>query len=130
MPKGLMHIFNVSLYTDNEKPVISNCPADVMVNTTSGQSYAPATWTEPTATDNSGSVTLTSNKNNGDNFNIGTTQVTYIAADEAGNTRFCRFDVIVSGITKDSRITRQESAQKMWGHALVYMKIEKGAKGR
>ena len=31
---------------------------------------------------------------------------------------------------KDSRITRQESTQKMWGHALVYMKIEKGAKGR
>ena len=26
--------------------------------------------------------------------------------------------------------TRQESAQKMWGHALLYMKIEKAAEGR
>ena len=56
-----------------------------------------ATWTEPTATDNSGMVTLTSDYISGGSFPVGTTTVTYTATDESGNTAECDFDVIVAG---------------------------------
>ena len=54
-------------------------------------------WTAPTATDNSGTQTLTSDYNPGDSFPIGTTTVTYTSTDAAGNTATCSFDVIVTG---------------------------------
>ena len=55
------------------------------------------TWTPPTATDNSGMVTLTSDNNPGHSFAIGTTQVTYNATDGSGNLATCSFNVTVVG---------------------------------
>ena len=54
-----------------------------------------ATWTPPTASDNCPGVSLSSNHNPGDTFDVGTTTVTYTATDGAGLTATCSFNVTV-----------------------------------
>ncbi|XP_071489593.1 uncharacterized protein [Diadema antillarum] len=85
----------VSGNVDNTSPVISGCPSDITVSTTLNGNPVAVTWTEPTATDDSGSVTTTQSANPGDSFNVGSTTVTYTFSDAAGNTAVCSFDVIV-----------------------------------
>ena len=85
-------------FTDNGNPVISDLPDDITQNTDSELSTAVVTWTEPTATDNSGSVTLTSSHNSGDMFSIGITTVTYTATDGASNTVIVMFTVEIIGM--------------------------------
>ena len=97
-----MYIFILILLnslTDNENPVISGCPSTQNANTDSGIATATVSWTPPTATDNSGTQTLTPDYNPGDSFPIGTTTVTYTSTDAAGNTDTCTFDVIVTGLS-------------------------------
>ena len=73
---------------------------NLTVNTEFGQPSAVVTWDEPdTVTDNSGSVTLTSNYQSGDTFPIGSTDVEYIATDQSGNSAAVEFVVTVKGIT-------------------------------
>ena len=50
-----------------------------------------------TATDNSGSVTLTSNYHAGDVFPIGDTNVVYTATDQSSNIATISFTVTVEG---------------------------------
>jgi hypothetical protein len=80
--------------TDTEKPVISNCPANIALTTTG--TTATGTWTPPTATDNCGTATLTSTHNAGAAFPIGVTTVTYTATDAKNNTATCSFTVTVT----------------------------------
>uniref|UniRef100_UPI0025CCEA14 HYR domain-containing protein n=1 Tax=Sphingomonas sp. TaxID=28214 RepID=UPI0025CCEA14 len=88
--------FNV-VVTDNEKPVVSNCPANITVNTGAGNSTCrqTATWNAPTATDNCGNVTVSSTHQPGAIFAIGTTTVTYTFTDVHNNVSSCSFDVTV-----------------------------------
>ncbi|HRQ28483.1 MAG TPA: HYR domain-containing protein, partial [Saprospiraceae bacterium] len=90
--------FNV-IVTDNQKPVITGCPSNMVINVAAGQCSATATWTEPTATDNctpSGSLIWTKSHTPGATFNAGTTTVTYSVADGNGNTsNTCSFTVTV-----------------------------------
>ena len=72
-------------------------PANRNQNTDPALATAAMLWTPPTATDNSGAVTLTSSHNPGDLFNIGTTTVTYTATDSSSNEVTSSFDVIVAG---------------------------------
>ena len=54
------------------------------------------TWTDPTATDNSGiTPTVTQTHQSGDSFNVGTTMVTYTFTDMAGNQATCTFSVSI-----------------------------------
>ena len=54
------------------------------------------TWTEPTATDNSGMTpTVTQSHQPGDSFTVGITQVTYTFTDMAGNSAMCTFSVTI-----------------------------------
>ena len=55
-------------------------------------------WTEPTASDNSGSVTLTAIYRPGVTLGIGTHTDTYFASDAAENVAKCSFDIVVEGI--------------------------------
>ncbi|HTH57750.1 MAG TPA: HYR domain-containing protein [Cyclobacteriaceae bacterium] len=71
------------------------CPADVQVSTAGGACTADVSWTPPVATDNCGTVDLTSTKNPGDSFPIGTTLVTYTAKDQHNNSSTCSFNVKV-----------------------------------
>lgn len=58
---------------------------------------ATVTWSEPTVSDNSGSVTLTSSHKPGDSFLIGNTTVTYTAEDMYSNVVTGSFTVSVFG---------------------------------
>ena len=80
---------------DTVPPVLSNCPDTIIVNNDAGLCSAVVTWTEPTATDNCSTVTISRTHNPGDTFPVGTTQVMYIATDFAGNADTCVFQVVV-----------------------------------
>ncbi len=82
--------------TDNEMPVINNCPSNISVNTAPGMCSATATWTAPTATDNCPGVSISSTHSSGSSFNKGVTTVTYTATDMSGNTKTCSFTVTVN----------------------------------
>jgi peptidoglycan/xylan/chitin deacetylase (PgdA/CDA1 family) len=84
--------------TDTEKPVFANCPANISIQTAG--TTAIATWTAPTATDNCGTPSVSSNFASGAAFPIGTTTVTYTATDAKGNTAIpCSFTVTVTAST-------------------------------
>ncbi len=84
---------------DNQKPVISGCPSNMTVYTSSGSCTATATWTEPTATDNctsSGALVWTKSHSPGATFSTGTTTVTYTVKDGNENiSNPCTFTVTV-----------------------------------
>ena len=82
---------------DDEKPVIASTLTNIRVNTDPGLPSAVVTWDKVTSTDNSGSVTLTSNFQSGDNFPIGTTDVVYTAIDQSDCISTASFVVIVEG---------------------------------
>ena len=67
------------------------------MNTDPGLPNATVTWEEPSASDNSGLVTLTSNHNSGESFSVGNTTVTYTAFDANGNNDSDIFTVTVIG---------------------------------
>ena len=69
-----------------------------MVEAVVGSGDVSVTWTEPTATDDSGSVGLTQTASPGDTFPFGTTEVAYTFSDLTGNSAVCSFNVIVSGM--------------------------------
>lgn len=80
-------------------PNILNCP--VVVNVPAGPSCnTAATWTAPTANDNCGILTFTSNRSSGSTFPLGTTPVTYTATDVYGNVSTCTFNVVVTDNSK------------------------------
>lgn len=93
----------VTSVLDEIDPVVNVCPSTVTVETGVGNTNCTqtATWTEPTATDNcSGALTYFSRSHvPGDVFQIGTTTVTYIFKDAAGNDATCTFDVVVQDNT-------------------------------
>ncbi|XP_030830190.1 uncharacterized protein LOC588928 isoform X5 [Strongylocentrotus purpuratus] len=100
------------IVTDNENPVIRGCPTDQSVNTDRGNATAVVTYTAPTATDNSGNMTLTSTNNPGDSFPIGNNTVTYTSTDAVGNTDTCTFYIsvtdnenpVISGCPSDQNV--------------------------
>ena len=79
---------------DATPPVFSNCPTNI--NLTTSSTTAIATWTAPTATDNCGSPSVSSNFASGTAFPIGTTTVVYTAKDAKNNMVECRFNVAVT----------------------------------
>lgn len=81
---------------DEQMPVITGCPDDIMLTATGCDTTA--TWTPPVAMDNCmDNLAFSSTHNPGDNFIIGTTTVTYTATDGGGNTVICSFTVTVDG---------------------------------
>jgi gliding motility-associated-like protein len=91
--------FNV-VVNDVTNPVISGCPSTITVNAdaTAGTCGTNVTWIAPTVTDNC-LVNMTSNKNPGQFFSVGTTAVTYTATDASGNISTCTFNVVVNDVT-------------------------------
>ncbi len=89
--------------TDPEAPTITRLPANIVQATDPGSITASVSWTEPTADDNSGQVTLTSSHVPGGIFPVGDTEVTYTAVDSSGNDATESFVVTIEG--KDNIIT-------------------------
>ena len=59
--------------TDDEDPSISDMPADISANNDTGNCSSIVTWDAPSADDNCGISTLTSDHDSGDAFPVGTT---------------------------------------------------------
>ena len=72
-------------------------PTDITQNTDVNLPTAAVEWPPPTATDNSGSVALTTSHEPGSSFSIGTTTVTYRAEDSSGRFVEESFTVTVAG---------------------------------
>eukprot|EP01029_Cantina_marsupialis_P005840 TRINITY_DN1632_c0_g5_i1.p3 TRINITY_DN1632_c0_g5~~TRINITY_DN1632_c0_g5_i1.p3 ORF type:complete len:819 (+),score=138.72 TRINITY_DN1632_c0_g5_i1:3540-5996(+) len=83
------------IQNDNVAPVISNMPTDILIT----NCKQVVNWVAPTATDNCGTPTLTSNHNPGKTFPEGETTVTY-TADDGTNT-----------VQKSFKVTVQDGAQ-------------------
>ena len=83
--------------TDDEVPEITGKPDEIIRNNDPNLPTAIVTWTPPTATDNSGVVSLTSSQNPGTPFPIGRTEVQYAATDPSQNMAFLSFTVVVLG---------------------------------
>lgn len=81
--------------TDGEAPVITGMPEDITVPTDPGEITAVVTWDAPAASDNAGTLDLTSDHAPGDTFPLGTTTVTYTATDGAGLETIASFSVTV-----------------------------------
>jgi gliding motility-associated-like protein len=74
-------------------PVLVGCPAAILIELPANDCDSTITWTSPTATDNCGQATLTSNLLPNTLFLAGDTTVTYTATDAAGNEAVCSFTV-------------------------------------
>lgn len=82
---------------DDAGPTISNCPSNIVRDVELGTSFVTVTWTEPTAVDNSGSVSLISRSHApGDAFPVGSTTVSYLYQDPSGNPATCAFVITVN----------------------------------
>ncbi len=90
--------FDVTV-NDNISPVITNCPADIVMDLSGADCNESVNWTLPVATDNCKVNTFVSSHNPGDEFPLGSTTVTYTATDQAGNTAVCDFDVTINDNT-------------------------------
>ena len=76
---------------DNTSPQITSCPQDVTITLPD----SIHSWTEPSITDNCGTVSLSSSHTSGSSFPLGVTEVTFTATDGCGNTSSCSFSVTV-----------------------------------
>ncbi|GAB3337708.1 hypothetical protein GCM10027429_22480 [Marivirga atlantica] len=91
--------FNVTVI-DESSPEITSCPEDIVLTLPAFSCAATATWSTPTFTDNcDNNLTIEKTHSSGQSFERGTTQVTYAATDDAGNTSTCSFNVIVQDVT-------------------------------
>jgi hypothetical protein len=83
--------------TDAIPPVLSACPANMSLTTTT--TCAIATWIPPTATDNcTATPSVTGTRASGFCFPVGTNAVVYTASDARNNTATCSFNVVVSTV--------------------------------
>ena len=76
-------------------PEISDCPTDIVISLPEIKCDTAVTWTPPTASDNCGLDSLTTNTPPGSILSPGTFTVQYVAKDGAGNTTVCAFDISV-----------------------------------
>lgn len=88
-------LFTVEV-TDDQDPIITNCPSDITVSNDPAVCEAQVFWTEPIASDNCPGVIFGSPDSPGDIFPQGTTIVTYTAADASVNTVLCQFNITVN----------------------------------
>ncbi|XP_063951080.1 mucin-17-like isoform X2 [Lytechinus pictus] len=86
----------VSTTGDTNPPVISGCPESQFVTAPPGSSSVPVTWIPPTATDDTGIVTITGDSTPGSSFPVGTTSVRYEARDSSGLVSRCTFQIFVT----------------------------------
>ncbi|SDX36077.1 Calx-beta domain-containing protein, partial [Lutibacter oricola] len=95
--------FNVTV-VDAQLPEIIGCPSNITKTTDLDSCNATVSWTEPSVNDNctsSANIVWTKSHTPGTVFSPGTTTVTYVATDEAGNNSVtCSFDVVVEDSQK------------------------------
>jgi len=81
---------------DTQMPTWANCPTNITENINIANTCtAMVSWTVPTASDNCGVEQIIVSHMPGDTFPVGTTPVSYVAIDTAGNIATCSFDITV-----------------------------------
>lgn len=99
-----------------EDPVLEGCPTDVDIFVQSMDLTAALYWQEPTATDNSGQVDLTSSHELGERRGVGTINVQYTASDAASRVDSCTFPVSVELKEGNMNVEiRWDSLWEGWG---------------
>ncbi|MCB0637187.1 MAG: HYR domain-containing protein, partial [Lewinella sp.] len=94
---------------DDQAPVVSGCPNNILTNNAAGGCTATVNWTSPTASDNCGLASFTPSHSPGTAFGLGATTVTYTATDAAGNENTdCSFTVTVED-TEAPVLTQEEN---------------------
>ena len=87
---------NDCISVDTVPPSVA-CTADITQVIPIGSGGVVVTWTEPVATDNSGTVTLILKTHSpGTLFETGSTPVMYVYEDPSGNMASCEFNVTVA----------------------------------
>ena len=81
---------------DTIKPMITNMPANIQINTDPLTCTAIVTWIEPLSNDNCTVISLISNYSSGEAFPLGLTTVTYTAEDQSGNIQTSSFTITVT----------------------------------
>ncbi|MEQ9413953.1 MAG: HYR domain-containing protein, partial [Cyclobacteriaceae bacterium] len=89
--------FKVTI-TNQQLPVITNCPSDITADSDINEGTGKVTWNEPLASIACGNVSLISTHQSGSDFPIGTTRVEYTAKSEEGIITTCSFNVTINFI--------------------------------
>ena len=85
---------------DNENPIISGMPADIIRKNDSSLCGAMVSWIPPVATDNCSGLSLSANHIPGEMFPGGITKVTYTAFDAFGQSSIASFNIMVNDSEK------------------------------
>lgn len=90
----------IVMLTDDDDPLITNCPADVSFPVDNTGGACLNTYDVPTVSATDGcSPTVTITNDSPGTFGIGTTLVTYTATDACGNSSTCVFNVTITDDT-------------------------------
>lgn len=120
-----MGSFEALAPSDTTPPSFSGVPANQSLEAT-GPGGAPATWTNPTASDDvSGSVAVSCSHTSGSTFPLGTTTVTCSATDAAGNSSSVGFSIAVQDTTAPAIASVTPSTRVLWppNHQLVPVSV-------
>ncbi|XP_072022654.1 hyalin-like [Amphiura filiformis] len=85
---------------DVEAPAIESCPTDMGMETDPNKATAVVIYQTPTATDNSGEVSVVCNPASGSQFPIGQTTVSCVAGDNSKNSETCDFLVDIKDLQR------------------------------
>ncbi|XP_071800225.1 angiopoietin-1 receptor-like isoform X2 [Asterias amurensis] len=89
--------FTITVTSDDKAPSVTGCPDPIKVNLPQGNSDVAVPWTVPSTSETIG-VSQTETHQPGSRFTDGVTTVQYTFTDQAGNSAFCTFNVIVSAL--------------------------------
>ncbi|MNU73490.1 HYR domain protein [compost metagenome] len=81
--------------TDDENPVMVNCPGSISQNSDAEQCGAIVNWVVPSFTDNCG-ATISGTATPGTYFPVGVSNVSYTVVDNAGNSASCSFSITIT----------------------------------
>ncbi|XP_072016990.1 hyalin-like [Amphiura filiformis] len=82
---------------DVQAPAIESCPTDMEMDTDPGNATAVVAYQAPSATDNSGEVSVVCDPASASQFPIGQTTVSCVARDSSENNETCDFLVDIKG---------------------------------
>ncbi|XP_038047601.1 adhesion G-protein coupled receptor G6-like [Patiria miniata] len=109
---------------DNEPPMFSGCPGDVIIPAKPSSNEVAYSWPPPLISDNAGPVDVTfscqatkvlkCNRTGSGVFTVGVTSVIYNATDTSGNHATCLFKVTVTGFCPAGTTNDDLHGRLMW----------------
>ena len=86
-------LYFMSLSVPDTIPPVVMCPDDISTYLSGTQTATTVTWTDPTPSE---TANISSTRQPGESYTVGTHAVVYSATDSSGNTGQCFFYVIVT----------------------------------